>query len=180
MRAIRKLTPADADAYRDHLLRLSEDDRRLRFMGRVDDDGVRDHVAKLNWTKAIIVGWFEEEGLRAAAELQLDRLLYPTEGEIAVTVDAGWQGRGMGKEVVRRAVQAARNRGAAALHMSCLPYNRKMQAIARRLGWTISFDADEAAARLDLDRPSLASLWFECIEDSQGMLDGVTLRLLAA
>lgn len=180
MRAIRKLTPIDQEAYAAHLLRLSEEDRRLRFMGRIDEAGVRAHVRGLNWSKCIVVGWFEQGALRAAAELQLDRALCPHHGEIAVTVDPDWQGHGVGKEIVRRAVQAARNRGAEALHMSCLPHNRKMQAIARRLGWDVSFDSDESAAKLALTGPTPASLWFEYLEDSQGVIDGVACKLLAA
>ena len=46
--SIRTLTASELPKYRDHLLRLDEADRRLRFGFPISDQAIRDHVRKID------------------------------------------------------------------------------------------------------------------------------------
>ena len=67
---IRKLWIAEADIYRDHLLRLDRDSRHGRFGGGVSDDFIRDYVGATFRLNAAGHGFFMDGALRGAAELR--------------------------------------------------------------------------------------------------------------
>jgi GNAT superfamily N-acetyltransferase len=134
MRVIRKLLPSDGSAYLDHLLRLDPADRQFRFGGGLGDAAVRAHCERIDWFRAAILGWFDEGGvLRAAAELRFDGTPPPVRvAELALSVERGWQGHGIGGELLRRAIILARNRGIRRVTMLCLAENRRMRRLAGR------------------------------------------------
>ena len=51
---IRKLWPAESNAFRDHLLRLDRDSRRLRFAHSVSDAFIDDYAARMNDMGSIV------------------------------------------------------------------------------------------------------------------------------
>ena len=65
-----------------------------------------------------------------------------------------------------RIVQAARNRGAETLYMSCLARNRAMQGMAKKFEADLQFDADDVTGKLVARTPSAAALWDEWIDDA--------------
>ena len=67
---IRKLWISEAEAYRDHLLRLDPDSRRNRFAGAVSDQFVTDYANLSFGIDAVIHGFFVDGTLRGAAELR--------------------------------------------------------------------------------------------------------------
>ncbi len=68
-------------------------------------------------------------------------------GEFAVTVSDGWQGTGLGTELLRRVVAVGRHEGLSAIVADILPENRDMQRVSEKVGFTCSFDAEEGVVR---------------------------------
>ena len=163
MTIIRKLTEADRPAYRDHLLRLSAADRRSRFCGAMGDGAIERHCDAMRREDTILVGRFESGRLRAAAELYLER--DAGRAELAVSVDADLQSRGVGSALVRRAAVILRNRGIRRLAIVCMPENRRMQRIACRIAERFERGPGEAWITVTLSPPDRFSLWQEVQDD---------------
>src|ERR1700745_3152827 len=131
---IRKLWIGEADAYRDHLLRLDPDSRRNRFAGGVSDDFVRDYAELSFGIDALIHGFLVDGALRGAAELRPIGAPLMREAEAAFSIEKPWQSHGVGSVLLERTLLAARNRGLKFLHMACLADNKRMQQLARQVG----------------------------------------------
>lgn len=173
MSVIRKLLPAELGQYRAHLLRLDRADRYARFTGTVSDETIDQHCARLDWTRTILLGVFEQGELRGAVELCTDRLLWPHEAELAISVEKGLQGQKVGTTLIRRALTIAANRGIQRMHMMCLPDNVRMRALARKFGGRVSLRDGEIAVAFDLPRPTQFSLALEALEDGAGAVNAV-------
>src|SRR5882757_4176214 len=66
---IRKLLTTEKSLFRDHLLRLDAAGRRDRFMGGVADEFLVRYATECFASKSLVLGYFEEDKLRAAGEL---------------------------------------------------------------------------------------------------------------
>lgn len=166
MRVYRKLLPAENQLFRDHLLRLSPDDRVSRFAGSVSDSRIIEYVSRFDWLTAVVIGYFVDGALRGVAEL---RWLDPGTGwraELAVTVEEAWQDGRIGTELLRRAIGYARNRGLKSLAMICLTENRRMQAIARKFAGDLVFEGSQVEAAITLPFPTQFTLLAEALGDS--------------
>jgi hypothetical protein len=86
---IRKLGAWERGKVRDHLLRLSSDDRRRRFLGSVGDDFVVAHSDGLFMPGVIVLGCFGRGALCAVGELH--QQLTGRIAEIAITVEPSFQ-----------------------------------------------------------------------------------------
>jgi GNAT superfamily N-acetyltransferase len=164
MRVFRKLPPSDGAAYRDHLLRLDADDRRLRFAGGLAEAAVRAHCARVDWFSSVLLGCFEDGVLRGVAEL---RFAAPParEAELALSVERGWQGRGIGGELLARIRVVAGNRGVRRLTMLCLAENRRVLRLAGRFGAAFTTAAGQVEAAIAAPPPTPASLMAEAASD---------------
>src|ERR1700739_2302061 len=108
MRVFRKLGPFETWRLRQHLLRLSPEERRLRFSGAVGDAFVTAHCERIDLLRAVIIGHFENGVLRGAAELRLETGI-AGRAELAVTVEGAYQDRGIGAELLGHALTVAAN-----------------------------------------------------------------------
>ena len=70
---IRKLWPTETDKFRDHLLRLAKQNRRMRFAHGVSDAFVEDYAARMSEMGALVYGFFVDGELRGAADLAAGR-----------------------------------------------------------------------------------------------------------
>ena len=130
--ATRKLWPTEAGKFRDHLLRLDKDSRRLRFAHSVSDAFIEDYASRMAEYGSVVYGHIADGRVRAAAELRRLGDAWGEEAEAAFSVEKAFQDQGVGSELMGRIVRAARNRGIRRLYMSCLAENSKMQTIARK------------------------------------------------
>jgi GNAT superfamily N-acetyltransferase len=180
--AYRKLLPGELPEYAAHLLRLDAADRAARFHAGVHDDSIRAHMQRLSWPGTRVVGAFVDGALRGAVELQgLD--MRTAEAELAVSVERGWQDRGCGTELVRRTLTVARNRGIREVTMLHLADNRRMSAIARRLGGVTVLGHGEVETGFALAPPDPVSILQELSDEGVAVIAaGLDLwrRLLAA
>ena len=169
---VRKLWPGEADAYRDHLLRLDPDSRHRRFTGTVGDDFVAQHARSIEAFGVVLYGFFVDGTLRGAAEL---RPLAPfaREAEAAFSVEQPWQSHGVGTILLERILLAARNRGITALAMQCLADNRRMQQLARKFAAEFKFDFGSVVGEVDPPRFTALSLAREWTEDMWGVFNAM-------
>ena len=159
-----------------HFLRLDPEDRRLRFGGHVSDERLRAYCARLDRQPgAVVLGCFVAGELRAVGELVPIDGARPRAAELAVSVEAPFRGRGLGTELCRRLLVRARNRFITRLYMLCLPDNRPVQRIARKLGGALAFHGGEVEARLEPPRPDPASALEELLDEAGTLLGGAAL-----
>jgi GNAT superfamily N-acetyltransferase len=165
---IRKLWIGEADAYRDHLLRLDPDSRRNRFAGAVSDEFVLDYAELSFGIDALIHGFLIDGTLRGAAELRPIGAPLMREAEAAFSIEKPWQSHGVGSILLERTLLAARNRGIKFLHMACLADNKRMQQLARKYEAELSFDFSNVVGEVATPRPTPLSLLREMLADGHG------------
>ena len=169
----RRLARGELSVYRDHLLRLSCADRRARFCGAVGDATVEAHCASVDGRGTLLLGCFGEGGLKAAAELCFDGPARPGGAELALSVDAAFQGRGIGAALARRALTIARNRAVREVRLLCLADNARMKALIRRVGGRFQVEDGEVAATVALSWPDQISLWQEAVDTGTTLAGGI-------
>lgn len=180
---IRKLWIAEADRYRDHLLRLDTESRHSRFGGGVSDAFIERYVQTTFPLNAAVHGFFADGMLRGAAELRPLGPGFATEAEAAFSVESPWQSHGVGSILLGRTLLAARNRGIKTLHMACLANNRRMQELARKFAAELTFDFGSVVGEVEAARPTPMSVLREFVADGCGFATAVLdvhSRMLAA
>jgi len=169
----RKLWPTEADKFRDHLLRLDKENRRMRFAHGVSDAFVEDYAARMSEMGALVYGFFVDGEVRAAAELKKLGIAWGQEGEAAFSVERPLQEQGIGTELMGRVIRAARNRGIQHLCVSCLAENTKMRTIARKHEAELRFEYGEVIGEILPEGPNYFSLLAEAVDDRFGYMMAV-------
>lgn len=169
----RKLYVTEYHKYRDHLLRLDPDSRRMRFGMNVDDKFIKGYAHRLNDMKSIVYAHTIDGEVRAAAELRPLGTHFRNEAEAAFSVEKEWQDSGIGTELVGRIVRAARNRSISRVYMNCLAENRKMQAIARKYDAILQFEHGDVIGEVLPSHAHYFSIWREVVEDEMGFVMAV-------
>jgi GNAT superfamily N-acetyltransferase len=170
---IGKLWFTETEKFRDHLLRLDKESRRMRFGMPVDDDFIRRYAGRTSRHQSVIYGFFDEREMRAAAELRMIGDGWHGDAEAAFSVESEYQDFGVGTELLGRIIDAARNRGVDRLYMNCLAENRKMQRIAKKYEADLYFDHGDVIGQLKPAYPTPLSLWSEAIDNSNGFVMAV-------
>jgi GNAT superfamily N-acetyltransferase len=171
--SIRKLWLGEADAYRDHLLRLDRESRYRRFAGAVSDEVIVRHAATIEESGVVVHGFFIDGVLRGAAELRHEGSLFSHQAEAAFSIEKPWQSHGVGTELLERTLLTARNRGITHLRMNCLPENQRMQQLARKFDAEFSFDFGSVVGEVDPPRSTALSLMREAMADSHGIASAI-------
>jgi GNAT superfamily N-acetyltransferase len=169
----RKLWPTETGKFRDHLLRLDKNSRRMRFAHGVPDAYIEDYAARMADMGAIVYGYFDGPEVRAAAELKKLGDTWGREAEAAFSVEQPLQEHGIGTELMGRVIRAARNRGVQHLGISCLAENGKMRAIARHYEAELRFEYGEVIGDIVPQGPNYFSLLAEAVEDRYGFMMAV-------
>lgn len=154
---LRPIRPSDKERLRRGLALLSPRSRFLRFhtpVVELSDEQLRyltevdyhDHMA---WV-AIDPEHSEEPGMGVARYIRL--VDDPTVAEAAITVADAYQGRGLGRVLLRVLGESARASGIDTFRSYVLDENAPMLAIFRRLGARIEREED-GVLRVDLDLP---------------------------
>ncbi len=73
------------------------------------------------------------------------------EGQFAVLVSDAWQGRGLGTELLRRLLEAARVEGMRLVTAEILLENYSMQKICKKLGFRLEHDTKEGVVRAAIE-----------------------------
>jgi GNAT superfamily N-acetyltransferase len=163
---IRRLGTFEGGQIRGHLLRLSEEDRHLRFGGHATPERVADHCAALDLSRVVVLGCMVDGVARGIGELRPIPGAWPRTAEVAISVERQFQGRGIGGTLLRRLTRAARNRWIQRLHMLCLLDNGRMVRLARQQGSRLSFEDGQIEASLELPWPTGWTLLEELAGDA--------------
>ena len=170
---IRRLWPTETNKFRDHLLRLDKDSRRLRFAHSVSDDFIADYARRMGEFGSLVYGHVVDGEVRGAAELRRLGDTWGEEAEAAFSVEREYQDQGVGTDLMGRVVRAARNRRIRRLYMSCLAENAKMQIIAKKHEAVLRFEYGEVIGEILPERPDYFSLVAEAAEDRVGFMIAV-------
>jgi acetyltransferase len=137
---LRPLQPHDAAALGAMLAALSPASSRRRFHGAVKPTSPSwlARMTQLNplreWAVVLVDDHGAEEQIVAEGRLCL--CAERGRAEFALVVAEGWQGRGIGRRVVRALIDAAAQRGLQRLHGDVLAENLPMLALMQSLGFT--------------------------------------------
>src|SRR5262245_45672889 len=170
---VRKLWRTETGKFRDQLLRLDKESRRMRFAHSVSDSFIEDYASRMAEFGSVVYGFIFEGRVRAAAELRRLGDSWGEEAEAAFSVERTYQDQGIGTELMGRIVRSARNRSIRRLYMSCLAENSKMQAIARKHEADLRFEYGEVIGEIMPDTPNYFSIMAEAAEDRVGFMIAV-------
>ena len=73
------------------------------------------------------------------------------DAEFAIVIADAWQGRGIGRRLLAKLIEAARRRGVKRLYGEILAINRPMLELARKLGFDLGRHDDPTITRALLD-----------------------------
>jgi len=169
----RKLWPSESGSFRNHLLRLDKNSRRMRFAHGVADAFIEDYAARMSEMGSLVFAFVADGEVRAAAELRKLGDTWGREAEAAFSVENAYQDQGIGSELMGRVIRTARNRGVQLLYMSCLAENSKMQAIARKYEAELHFEYGEVIGEIVPDNANYFSILAEAVEDRVGYMMAV-------
>jgi RimJ/RimL family protein N-acetyltransferase len=150
------MAPEDEAALERFHRGLSPETTRLRFFAthpRLSDDE-RYRVTHVDHhDREAFVAY---DGDRIIAVGRFDRLANGTDAEIAFVVADAWQGRGLGRLLLRELVARAGEVGITRFVAQTLPENHRMMSVFRhaRLPIEVAFRDGVLHVVLDLDRPS--------------------------
>jgi GNAT superfamily N-acetyltransferase len=113
---IRRLWPTETDKFREHLLRLDRDSRRMRFAHSVSDDFIDAYASRMTEYGSLVYGHLVDGKVRGAAELRRLGDGWGDEAEAAFSVESPYQDHGLGTDLMGRVVRAARNPHPPPLH----------------------------------------------------------------
>src|ERR1700709_2103650 len=96
---VRRLWRSDMEAFRDHMLRLDDTSRHLRFGGGVSDAFIRQYAEHCFGKGDLVFGAFFEGGLHGAAELRSNEAIWSEQApfnrhihaEAAFSVEAAYR-----------------------------------------------------------------------------------------
>lgn len=152
MHTIRTLMPWELWKYRDHLLRLSPEDRRLRFGSALDDGAIRQFAERIDPAKNLILvaynGGTEVIGAVHVAVNGTESV------ELGFSVERPYRGAHLGMALCERALLASRNRGYRRVELYCLPENMPMRRLALHCGMRMRFEDGECEGSLPLPPPT--------------------------
>lgn len=179
--SIRPIRAADRDGLRRGFERLGSDSRYRRFMspiGELTSEQLsyltevdhHDHEALIATDardEGVVVGvarWVRSPENRAAAE-------------VAVTVVDDWQGRGLGRTLLERLTERAREEGIERFTAEVLAENRPMIDLLGQINTTRTMGSDGEQLHLELDLPdrgrSAASLFGALRHAAAGRIAGL-------
>lgn len=170
---IRRLWVSDLPAFRDHLLRLDDTSRHLRFGGGVSDSFLRQYAEHCFGKGDLVFGAFLDGGLHGAAELRSSRAIWTEQApfnrhihaEAAFSVEDAYRKRGVGEKLFGRIVEAARNHGVETIEIICMPENAPMLRLAAKFKTEFVFDSNQLTGKLTARRPTTMSMLREVVND---------------
>lgn len=161
---IRKLLNHERVLFADHLKRLPAEDRQFRFARPgVSDHTIDRYVAGIAADDLVLGALAGNrvpgEGVPGERVVAAVHIAFADDlAELGVSVDADLRSRGLGDELIRRAIRWARNRRVERLYTLCQADNRAMVALATKLGMAIHRESGTAEAYLPLPPPDLLTV----------------------
>ena len=153
-----KLTERDRWRVKAHLLALEPESRWLRFLGGMADSSIERYVDGLGQPRDVLIGALSAGerpalvGLAHAAMLMHEG---SSTAEIGLSVLAPARGQGLGRQLLRRAMDEAGRLGAQRVLLLFSADNRPMEALAKGAGAARLAGTSVRQALLDLHAPAM-------------------------
>ncbi len=163
------LQPNEYDRYRQHLLRLDEESKFLRFGYYIQDDTIHKLCDKFEKNpKHHIIFVIEDNDLNVigAGHISLEN----DELELAFSVEKAYQQQGMGSSLMKRCIEWCQNRGIKGGCMVCLSHNTAIKKLAGKHGILIN-DGGETLADIKIPEMNATSVYNELVDNSLSRVD---------
>jgi GNAT superfamily N-acetyltransferase len=148
--SLRELHAGDVDHLRAHLLRLDAGSRRARFGNPASDRFVEEYVARVDFAGTRVLGCFVDGEARGVAEIRSLARDWSREAEIAISVERGWQARGIGTALLAQLIHGARELDVDHLYLSYHVFDAEAVCIAERLASKVRFEDCECFADIGI------------------------------
>lgn len=166
---VRRLYGPDLPLFREHLLRLDSETRHDRFGLQVSDEYLENYAELCFAPGALTYGYFEDGVIRGGGELRMfSSKDHPNhrDGEAAFSVELPWRRSGIGTQLMKHIVLAARNRSIGTLTIVCLRSNQAMLRLAKKFEAELQFEMSEVTGHLVARSPTAMSLWHEFVDNT--------------
>lgn len=157
----------------EHLMRLSPDDRYMRFFSPYNDSALARYVDGIKETDEIFLT-MESEGFNTRRFKVTGFLHVAALGddsfEIGVSVDADQRKNGIAASLFDRAFTFLKARGCKKLYINCLSINTPMQRIVSKYSMTITRDPDDPSTRTacaEMDNSPNVFAWLKGVHQDQ-------------
>lgn len=143
---VRALVESDRDAVRAHLLRLSLEDRALRFACAISDELIESFATTMSLDGSL--GLFLDGELAGMAHLPH---LSPDEVELGISLDARSRTHGWGRMLLGASLESTYATGHQGLTACYATYNRPMAQLLRGVATSATRSGTEITARVELE-----------------------------
>jgi len=167
---VRRLRGDETSRFYEHLLRLDPEARRRRFSASVKEDFLRTYALARPPAGTVIEGAFVDGVLRGVGELRPIGAGGEA-AEVAFSVEAGFQGMGLGRRLLERLLLIARNHGVRLVTMVCSTDNVGMQRLFRRAGGKLVVSEGMVEGTIRPAWPTPFSIAKEALAEGEGAAD---------
>ena len=155
-KSVQKLTPTHfKKRICDHLLRLSEADRYLRFGYQIKDEGIQSYVDRMSEQDIVFAIFNGKLEIVAMAHFVL---LDDGSAELGLSVNEDYRGKNFGFKLFSRAILTAKVLGINEIFVQCLAENKAMQHIAKKFEMKVISRWGEAEGRLEVDQATMSEI----------------------
>jgi len=171
---VRKLHAAYKQEILNHLLKLNDEDRRLRFGTQTPDEVIRHYVEGLDFDRDVIFGVFDLDlkliGMAHLAYLP-EHKGQARAAEFGVSVLPEGRSQGLGTALLQRSAVHSRNTNIETLYVHCLANNKAMMHLAQKAGMTVEYAYGDADACLKLPPANPATIVEEAANEQWAGMD---------
>lgn len=171
---VRELHTRHREEILQHLLKLNDEDRRLRFGTQTPDEVIKCYVERLDFNKDTIFGIFDLN----LKLIGMAHLAYLPEiagqaraAEFGVSVLPEGRSQGLGTALLKRSAAHARNTRIETLNVHCLSSNKAMMHLAQKAGMSVEYAYGDADAYLKLPPASTATIVEEAANEQWADMD---------
>jgi acetyltransferase len=156
---IRPIRPEDEPSMAEFHKKLSPQSVYFRFFHAVSLDQRTSHerlsricFADYDRQITLIIEKEKEEGTRneIIGAIRIIKVHGTKQAEFGMTIVDGYQGEGLGYELLRRAVEVCRSEGIELLTADILSENGAMRKICKKLGFSMEYNSDEGTVQASL------------------------------
>lgn len=166
----RKLFPHELDKYQEHLFKLRQESRNLRFGFPIQNDGIMEFINTIKKdpdNHAIFV--IEDDNLNIIGVGHIG--INDMEIELGFSVLDTYQGKGLGSTLMARCLEWCRNRGYKKGYMVCLQHNSAIKHLASKHGLVLHTEYGETQADIDLPDATVLSVLNEIMTANLSYFD---------
>lgn len=164
-----QLMPNEYPRYRQHLLKLDDESKFLRFGYHIREEVIQQLCDKFEANaRHHIIFVVEDDDLNVigAGHVSLEN----EELELAFSVHKEYQGKGIGSSLMKRCIEWCQNRGIKGGCMVCLTHNTAIKKLAGKHGILIN-EGGETLADIRIPEMTPTSVYNELVDSSLSKVD---------